>query len=84
MISLRDLDDLSVYGPSKVSNGDLGEFRKLLRRCAADFLRDPSQEKIVLKEIEAATYLDDLRKEAMRHMLERIKTEAEATKKRGW
>jgi len=84
MISLRDLDDLSVYGPSKISNGDLGEFRKLLRRCAEDFLKNPSQEKRILKEIEVATYLDDFSKEAMRHILERIKIEGEATKKRGW
>jgi hypothetical protein len=84
MISLKDLDDLAIYSPSKISNGDLGEFRKLLRKCAGDFLKDPSQEEKLLREIELATYLDNLRKEVMRQTLQRIKKEAEATQKWGW
>lgn len=83
MISLRNVDDLVIYYPSEIKGGYLGEFRKFFRRCAEDFLRDPSQEKRILEEIETAIYLDDLRKKAMCHMLKRTKIEAEANKKMG-
>lgn len=84
MISIRDLSDLLDYDPyTPYKIGDLGEYKKLLRRCAEDFLEDPSQETRILEEIEDAVYLIEPRRVAMRHTLERIKIEAKAIQK-GW
>ena len=85
MITLRDLNDLLTYHPySSHEMGDLGEFEKLLRKCAEDFLANPSQEKSILMEIESSDYLIEPTKTGMQNMLERIKIEAKAIKRRGW
>ena len=85
MITLLDLNDLATYNPLMDKlRGDPGEYRKLLRKCAEEFLKDKSQEQKILREIEVKNDIDKLRKECMRAELRSIKLEVKAIEILKW